>query len=49
MGVDLENFEKLLDKAEQIFGKRDNFTIDDVVKYFVENFGTKVYDDIKSI
>lgn len=49
MGVDLENFEKLLDKAEQIFGKRDNFTIDDVVKYFVENFGAKVYDDIKSM
>ncbi len=44
-----ENFEKLLDKAEQIFGKRDNFTIDDVVKYFVEVCGGKAYKSLQEM
>lgn len=41
--LDFSKYNKYLDKLEQFLGKRNNFTIDDAVKYFVEACNAKVY------
>lgn len=42
-------YEKCLDKVEKMFGKRENFTIEEVTDYFEKNYQARVYDDLYSM
>ena len=47
--IDWKYYDKYLDKLEKTLGKRDNFTIDDATRYFVDFCGGKAYQSIDEL